>query len=308
MSNWINAQFQAIKLVLTRITSQFKSTFLIALVIGIALSLPSIFYVAVDHVSQYTYALKANNEISLFVALNATDNDVSQIKQTLDNHPQVQSSRFVSKADAWDKMQSKMQLGDAETSFLNTNPLPHAFYVQGNASDSESLESLKNDLAQIPNIDHALLNTDWANQLETIIDTAKQVILGFALLLAIGLIVIIGNTIRMQIITQRDEIEVSYLIGATNQFIRTPFLYAGIAYGLLGGFVSIAIVTLSILLLNKQLTSLSDVYHLDLTIANIDIASMLVMFITAIIIGWIGAYFAVNRTIASIIADYNRKA
>lgn len=307
MNSWLNAQLQALKLVLARMQNQVTSTLLIALVIGIAICLPGIFYTAIQHAEDFSTVMKAENEISLFVSLAASEEEVRGIEETLNNHPQIDTFHLVTKAEAWAAMQANMQAANQDVSVLSKNPLPDAFYVHGHDNDPETLAVLKDDLAQIPNIDHVMLNTDWSKRLDTLLATANNIIAFIALLLAIGLILIIGNTIRMQIMTQRDEIEVSYLIGATNQFIRTPFLYAGTIYGLLGGIIGVGIVAFSIHHINQYLANLSDFYNNDLNIAMLDTSLLIVIILTATAIGWLGAYIAVNRTISSIIMAYNSK-
>jgi len=309
MNIWLNSQLQAIKLVLSRFRAHFSSTCLIALAIGVTISLPGLFYLAVNHVSQLSNIVHDGNELSVFVAIGTPNHSVQEIDATLAQHPQVSAYRFVSKTEAWANMQNTMQTegGGDVTDLLTENPLPDAFYVKGRTNDPELLSLLKKDLAQMPNIDHVLLNTEWSQRLATILDVAKKIIFFIALLLSIGLIIIIGNTIRMQIMTQRDEIEVSYLIGATNSFIRTPFLYTGVFYGFFGGIIALIIMFFSANRFNHFIANLSVLYDNDLSLAKFDNSLILTVFLIAIMIGWIAAHFAVNRALANIIHAYTNK-
>lgn len=308
MKIWLKSHLQAIKLVLSRMHNNAISTLLIALAIGVAMSLPGLFYLAIDHVGKFSSYIEEENEISVFLALDVDQAVIDQIETVLDSHPQIKQVRFVAKADAWAVMKSKIQSDKnaINDDLLEKNPLPDAFYIQSVASDMASLDSLKNDLSQIPNVDHVLINTDWSKRLSAILDIAKKVILFIALLLGIGLIVIVGNTIRMQIMTQKDEIEVSHLIGATNSFIRTPFLYAGAIYGLIGGFVAISIVSFSVNRFNHYVLNLSDLYSSDLSLATFNLDLLVGMMLCSVVIGWVGAYFAVGRALSSIITSYQR--
>lgn len=308
MKIWLKSHLQAIYLVLSRMHNNATSTLLIALAIGVAMSLPGLFYLAIDHFGKFSNYIQDENEISVFLALDANQTVIDHIETVLDSHPQIKQVRFVAKTEAWDLMKSKIQSDKNPISddLLEKNPLPDAFYIQSIVGDTTSLDSLKNDLSQIPNVDHVLINTDWSKRLSAILDIAKKVIVFIAILLSIGLIVIVGNTIRMQIMTQKDEIEVSYLIGATNSFIRTPFLYAGAAYGLMGGLVAISIVSFSVNRFNHYVLDLSDLYSNDLSLATFNLDLLLSMMLFAVMIGWIGAYFAVGRALASIIASYQR--
>jgi cell division transport system permease protein len=128
----------------------------------------------------------------------------------------------------------------------------------------------------------------------------KQIILLVAGLLAIALLVIISNTVRMQIITQKDEIIVSKLMGATNGFIRMPFLYAGMLYGLIGGLLAALMLTIMVWLFNQSIAQLAELYHSNFNLPIFDGSLFSKIILFAISIGWLGSYLAVTRAIAAI--------
>lgn len=308
MKSWLNTHLQAFKLVVGRLRANALSTFLIALVVGVAMSLPGLFYLGVDHIAKFSSSIQNENEISVFLKLDTSPAAIKDIDTVLKDHPQIKQYKLVTKQEAWEAMKAKLK--DAEGSsedILSENPLPDAFYIHANSNDPAALESLKKDLEQIPNVEHVLLNSDWAKRLASMLAIAKKIILFVALLLGIGLVIIIGNTIRMQILTQQDEIEVSYLIGATNSFIRTPFLYAGTLYGLFGGLIGIAIIALSIRQLNSFITSIANLYGTDTSLAFYDASLLGIVLLFAVAIGWLGAYLTVNRAIAGIIAAHKNR-
>lgn len=308
MKSWLNTHLQAFKLVVGRLRANALSTFLIALVVGVAMSLPGLFYLGVDHIAKFSSSIQNENEISVFLKLESSPAAIKDIDAVLKDHPQIKQYKLVTKQEAWEAMKAKLK--DAEGSsedILSENPLPDAFYIHANSNDPAALESLKKDLEQIPNVEHVLLNSDWAKRLASMLAIAKKIILFVALLLGIGLVIIIGNTIRMQILTQQDEIEVSYLIGATNSFIRTPFLYAGTLYGLFGGLIGIAIIALSIRQLNSFITSIANLYGTDTSLAFYDASLLGIVLLIAVAIGWLGAYLTVNRAIAGIIAAHKNR-
>ncbi len=183
---------------------------------------------------------------------------------------------------------------------LTKNPLPDAFFIQAKSADPEALETLKNELQNIPGVEQALLNTEWAKRLSTLLTLGKKIILLIAILLAVALIVIIGNTVRMQILTQKDEIEVSKLMGATSGFIRTPFLYAGMLYGFFGGLLAILMVASVIQIFNYSVAQISSLYSSDFRLTVFNIQLFITIVAATIFIGWLGSYLAVTRSIASI--------
>lgn len=309
MKSWLNTHFQAFKLVTNRLRANALSTFLIALVVGVAVSLPGLFYLGVDHIAKFSSSMQNENEISVFLKLDSNAATIKEIDAVLREHPQIKHYKLVTKQEAWEAMKAKLQ--DSENAsnedLLSENPLPDAFYIQANSNDPMALESLKKDLEQIPSVEHVLLNGDWAKRLASILAIAKKIILFVAFLLGIGLVIIIGNTIRMQILTQQDEIEVSYLIGATNSFIRTPFLYAGTLYGFLGGLIGIAIIAFSIRQLNTYIASVASLYSTELSQALYDANLLGMVLLVSVAIGWLGSYLAVNRAIASIITAHKNR-
>jgi len=304
MSHWLNHQLQAIKLVLSRMHANLLSSFMICLVVGVAMCLPSLFYIGVDHLSKLTDHMQNETEISLFLKLDVSHDTISEIDALLAKNPAIKQYHLVTKDEAWQQLQEKSKsnpdVNDAVNQ-LGKNPLPDAFFIQAKSVTPDDLASLKASLQSISGVEQALLNTDWAKRLATLISLSKKLILFISILLAIVLLVIIGNTVRMQILTQQDEIEVSYLIGATSSFIRTPFLYAGILYGLFGGLFAVLMILGITQIFNYSITDLSNLYSSDFRLTLFNGSLFLAVISAAILIGWLGSYLAVTRAIASII-------
>ena len=303
MSTWLNHHLQAIKLVLSRMRANLLSTFMICLVIAVAMCLPSLFYLGVDNLSKLTEQMKSETEISLFLKLDATPDNISEIDAVLAKNIAISEYHLVTKDEAWQQLQAKSRDNQNISSAieqLGKNPLPDAFFIQAKSTDPETLETLKNTLQSIPGVEQAVLNADWAKRLATLLSIGKKLIFFITVLLAIVLLVIIGNTVRMQILSQKDEIQVSYLIGATNSFIRIPFLYAGILYGLLGGLLSVLMIAGIIQTFNFSVMEISKLYSSDFSLDLLNINLYLAIIGLAVTIGWLGSYLAVTRAISAI--------
>jgi len=305
MINWLNQHVQAIKLVLARMHNNKLSTFMISLVIAVAMSVPGLFYMGVDHLSKLSNHMQDETEISLFLKLDANPNVASEIDAALAKNTAIKQYHLVTKDQAWKELKAKAESNkiDNEVSQLTRNPLPDAFFIQAKSADPATLEALKNELRGIPGVDQAVLNSEWAKRLSTILALGTKIILFIAALLAVALLIIIGNTVRMQILTQKDEIIVSKLIGATTGFIRTPFLYAGMVYGLLGGLLAMVILTLIVQLYNQSVTQLSHLYSSDFSLPWLNIPLYIAIVVASIFIGWLGSYLSVTRSIAAIKID-----
>jgi cell division transport system permease protein len=276
---------------------------MISLVIAVALCVPGLFYMGVDHLSKFTNHMQDETEISLFLKLDADKDVISEINDSLSKNVAIKEFHLVAKENAWQALKDKSQTNndsDSKIADLEKNPLPDAFFIQAKSTEPESLESLKQELQSIPGVEHVLLNTEWAKRLSALLILGKKIILLVTSLLAIALLVIIGNTIRMQILTQKDEVIVSKLIGATNSFIRIPFLYSGVIYGLFGGLLAIIILMIVIKVFNLSVQQLSNLYssNFSLPLVNVELFIGIIGF--AVFIGWLGSYLAVSRSIASI--------
>ncbi|PKO47722.1 MAG: ABC transporter permease [Betaproteobacteria bacterium HGW-Betaproteobacteria-22] len=302
MNNWLNHHLQALSLVLNRMRHHAWSTFMICLVIGVALCLPSLFYLGVDNLSKLADHMQQDTEISLFLKQDTDAATIQQIEQQLAKNDAIRHYHLVTKEEAWQQLKVKSESNqdlNGAIHALENNPLPDAFFIQAKSAVPDELETLKSALQNISGVEHALLNTEWVKRLATLLNLGEQFIFFIALLLAIVLLVIIGNTVRMQILTQKDEIEVSYLIGATNSFIRTPFLYAGMLYGLLGGLLAVAMMMFIIMTFNYSIADISHLYSSDFSLRLFNTELFITMVTTAAIIGWVGSYLAVSRAIAN---------
>jgi cell division transport system permease protein len=303
MSHWLNHHLQAIKLVLNRMRMQALSTFIICLVIAVALCLPSLFYLGVDNLSRLGSHMQNETEISVFLKLDTNSETIATIEATLAQHPDISEFHFVSKDEAWQQLQLKSEDNADISNAINhlaSNPLPDAFFIQAKSADPAQLEAIRSTLQNIEGVEQALLNAEWAKRLATLLNLGQQFVFFVAILLAVVLLVVIGNTIRMQMLTQKDEIEVSYLIGATNSFIKIPFLYAGALYGLFGGILSVLMIAAMIASFNQSITEISQLYGSDFSLRLFNFQLYLGVTAIAVITGWIGAYFAVSKALRTI--------
>ena len=300
MNLWLNHHKHALQLVLKRMLDNRLSNLMIFIVFSVALCLPSLFYIAVDNIAQLTNHMQQETEVSVFLKLNATEAELENIRTTLISHAAVKAHVFVSKDEAWAQLKAKTTAtGNTSDPLLqlNKNPLPDAFFVQMVSTDKQRLQAFQQDIQSLAGVSEVLVNAEWVDKLNTLLALGKKVVFFTALLLASVLLIVVGNTIRMQIITQKDEIEVSKLMGATNPFIKVPFLYAGILYGVVGGLLALLMVSGIVYTFNASIAPLSALYHSDFSL-HIDYLKLAGMVMGgAILIGWLGAYFAVTRTI-----------
>ncbi|HEU0189180.1 MAG TPA: permease-like cell division protein FtsX [Gallionella sp.] len=285
--------------VMRRMFASPLAAFLNVLVIGIALSLPTGMYVVLQNAQGMVVQLSGSPQISLFMSMNAKTGDVDALRNQLAQHPAIASVEFVARDQALEQLKQSTSLADVIGS-LNQNPLPDAFIVHPKSGDAQALDALRNELAKLPKVEHAQLDSAWAYKLEALLKFGRMAVLILASLLSLALIAITFNTIRLQILTQRDEIEVSKLIGATNSFIRRPFLYFGAMQGLLGGIMAWFIISLSLVLLNHQLKALSELYASQFVLQPLSLGDSLSLLLFSLYLGWLGAWLSVARYLSQI--------
>lgn len=269
------------------------------LVIGIALSLPAGMYALLQNAQGLVAQLSDTPQISLFMNTDANADDVDKLSKQLEKHPAIARAVFVSRAQALDQLKQSTGLADV-IGGLQQNPLPDAFTVYPKPSAAQSLDELRTELAKLPKVELAQLDSEWAYKLEALLKFGRMMVLILASLLSLALVAITFNTIRLQILTQREEIEVSKLIGATNGFIRRPFLYFGATQGLLGGIMAWLIITLSLLLLNYQLGTLTHLYASQFTLYPLSLGDSLTLLLFSMYLGWLGAWLSVARHLSQI--------
>lgn len=269
------------------------------LVIGIALSLPAGMYVLLKNAQGLVAQLSGTPQISLFLALDAKTSDIDALRQRLETHPSVAGAEFVGRDRALEQLRHSTGLADV-IGGLERNPLPDAFIITPKAGEAQSLDKLRSELAQLPKVELAQLDSAWAYKLEALLRFGRLIVLILASLLSIALVAVTFNTIRLQILTQRDEIEVSRLIGATDGFIRRPFLYFGAVQGLLGGLTAWLIVSVSLWLLNRPLGDLSRLYASQFTLQPLGLGDSLSLLAFSLYLGWLGAWLSVARHLSRI--------
>jgi cell division transport system permease protein len=288
MTAWFRQQAQAVGRGARRVG------LLNVLVIGVALALPAGGYALVESLRAVSGRLALDPQISLF--LDPKRSDADALSKTLKRDARISRVRFVPRDHALKELGTVQGLPELIAA-LGRNPLPDAFVV---TAREESIEALAADLARLPGVAHVQADAVWARRLASLARVGRAGLWLLAVLLGVALVAVTFNTIRLQILTQRDEIEVSKLIGATDTFIGRPFYYAGLLQGLAGGLVALAVVAFSLALLNREVRALSESYGSDFRFAFLSLGDALAVVAFAALLGWIGAHLSVRRHLRAI--------
>ena len=302
MKNWFIQHVRVLLLTLRRLRATPLSSLLNTLVVGVALSLPASLYVLLQNVQNLAEQAISAPQISIFLSMDASADDVSRISEKLKQHDKIKTAEFVPRDQALEQLKQTTDLADVIGS-MSQNPLPDAFLVYPKKSAAQALETLRDEMQQWPKIEHVQLDSAWARKLEALLKFGRLAVLLLAGLLSLALVAITFNTIRLQILTQRDEIEISALIGATRAFIRRPFLYFGLLQGLLGGAMAWLIVTVSLFLLNISLAGLVELYGGSYALRPISVSDSLALLLFSACLGWLGAWLSVAQHYGATVSE-----
>ncbi len=273
------------------------ATLMTASALGIALALPAGLFVILDHARQLSGDINSINQISLFMKKEVSKKTIDSIQKKLENYPEIAQVKHISRDVALQEFQKNSGFGDALKALKN-NPLPDLLIVFPSLThnEPEQINNLLTELKKIKQVDLVQLDIQWLQRLYAILHIGQRGVLIIGSLLALGVLLIVGNTIRLAIENRRSEIVVMKLIGGTDSFIRRPFLYTGFWYGLLGSLIAILLVNLSLIIINDPLAHLSSLYdsHLfSLGLMGINVSLMLLF--SGCFLGLMGARIAVGK-------------
>ena len=299
MKTWLRQHRQAIAAAFGKLAAQKSAAALNALVIGIALSLPAGGYALLSSLRTVVEGASLEPQLSVFLRADARRADADALGARLKGEARLREVRFIPREQALKELQATEGLAEIIAA-LNRNPLPDAFVVRPKTADAGALDALARELRALPAVAHVQADSAWARRLGALAGTARLAIALVAALLAFGLVAITFNTIRLQILTQRAEIEISKLIGATDAFIRRPFFYLGTLQGLAGGLVALGILRASLAALNVGVSELAASYGSAFRLAFLEPGDALAVALFSAALGWLGAYLSVSKYLLEI--------
>ncbi len=271
------------------------TTLMTVAVIGITLSLPGGFYLFVKNIDAMSGDLRSSSQISLFLDLELDERQARALEQDIAGMDEVAATRFISRDQSLEEFREHSGFGKSIDT-LSRNPLPHTILVDPRAdADAFAVRNLLGRLEALPGVAIAKLDTEWLERLYTILEIAQRGVIIVTVLFACAVLLIIGNTIRLDIQNRYQEIIVTKLIGATDAFIRRPFLYGGIWYGLFGGIVSWLIVEIGYLAISGPLERLNLLYQSELSLITFSLRDFVILISSSTLLGLAGSWIAVAR-------------
>ena len=294
---------RALSTTLLELRSRPLGTLLTAFVIGITLALPAGLHALLRNLDGLGGGADASLRASLFLK-DAIDADAGQqLARRLSKRAGISEARYISRDQALAEFKSHSGFGEA-LDILQDNPLPAVIVVTPDRRQPQAqVDALMKELATLPEVETAKLDQEWLKRLYAILALVQRGVLLIAGLLAAAVLVVVGNTIRLDISSRREEILVLKLIGASNAFIRRPFLYTGLWYGLAGAVLACLLVVASGFALAEPASRLTGLYGDTISLQGLSFEAVLGVFAAGILLGWLGAFWTVSRHLSGIEPD-----
>ncbi len=280
---------------LGRLARQPFASLMTVLVIAVTLALPASMHLVIKNAQSISNNWENALDFSVYMKSNVALIDAKRLAGLIDQRADVAHVTLISAQDALEEFKSASGFGNA-LDHLKTNPLPHTLVVRPSGANTEqSMILLHEELGNLPESDLVQIDTDWVQRFHAILDILRRAIAIGAGLLGVAIVVIIGNTIRLDIQNRREEIEVTKLIGASNAFVRRPFLYSGLWYGLGGGLLALALVGYGLYALEQPVRRLAGLYNSAFTVLDLDLSESLIIIGIGVVLGLAGSWLAAAR-------------
>ncbi len=301
LSTYAARHTQAMLGALGRLARAPIGTVMTIVVIGLALALPLGLHRLVQNARIASGDFANAVDLSVYFKPEVPLQRATQLASNARERSGVAAVTLVSADDALEEFREFSGFGAALES-LEGNPLPHVLNVRPAAAsaDPAALESLRRYFGAWPEVELVQIDTEWVQRFNAILETLRRALSFTAAMLAVGVVAVIGNTIRLEILNRRSEIEVTKLVGGSNAFVRRPFLYSGVLYGLLGGLLGALIVLGGIAALDGPISTLAQLYGSSFALAGPPASEIAMLVGGGVVLGWLGAWVAAARQLARI--------
>ena len=292
---------QALLGALGRLARSPLATLLTLLVIALALALPAALKLFVANAQMATGNFASAVDVSVFLKTDVPLVKAQQLAQNARARNDVASVTLIPADKGLEDFRTYSGFGDALAA-LKENPLPHVLHVRprATASSTAALESLRHYFVAWPEVELVQVDSEWVMRFNAILEVLQRVLLIAAALLGVGVLAVIGNTIRLEIQARRAEIEVTKLVGGSNAFVRRPFLYTGVLYGLGGALLAWGILALVLLILHDPVATLAKLYGSRFELQGLAPEDVAVLLGSGFVLGWLGAWISAARHLRSI--------
>tara|TARA_B110000008_G_scaffold47105_1_gene45512 strand:+ start:12886 stop:13857 length:972 start_codon:yes stop_codon:yes gene_type:complete len=285
---------------LAKLLSTPASSLLTWLVIAIALTLPGALYMAVNNLQQLSGHFEASGQMTVFLTTDIREADSNALRLKVGSLDQVNKVVYVSPEQALEEFTQYGGISEA-LSFLDENPLPAVLLVEPPLGiDKGELNVLVAQIKSFQNVDSVQVDMAWVERLLALLALAQRLVAVVGVLLALAIVLVVGNTIRLSIAARTEEIRVIKLVGGTNAYVRRPFLYSGFWYGAIGGILAWLMLGLCWILLQGPVADIAELYGADFHLQPLPFTPASLLILSASLLGLIGSWWSVQRHLVAI--------
>ena len=285
---------------LAKLLATPASSLLTWLVIAIALTLPGALYMAVNNLQQLSGHFEASGQMTVFLAADIREADSNALRLRVASLEQVNKVVYVSPAQALEEFTQYGGISEA-LSFLDENPLPAVLLVEPPLGiDKDELNVLVAQIKSFKHVDSVQVDMAWVERLLALLALAQRLVAVVGVLLALAIVLVVGNTIRLSIAARTEEIRVIKLVGGTNAYVRRPFLYSGFWYGAIGGILAWLMLGLCWILLQGPVSDIAELYGADFYLQPLPFEPTCWLILSASLLGLIGSWWSVQRHLVAI--------
>ncbi|MGN6452194.1 MAG: permease-like cell division protein FtsX [Steroidobacteraceae bacterium] len=277
------------------------ATLLTLMVIALALSLPTALRLFVSNAQAATGNFADAIDLSVFLKTDVPLVKAQQLAQAAQQRPEVGAVTLIPADKGLEDFRTYSGFGDALVA-LKENPLPHVLHVRprAEASSAAALEALRSYFTAWPEVELVQVDSEWVMRFNAILEVLRRLLLMAAVLLGVGVLAVVGNTIRLEIAARRAEIEVTKLVGGSNAFVRRPFLYTGVLYGLGGALLAWGIIAITVAVLGEPVATLARLYGSHYLLHGPSATDIGALLGAGVVLGWLGAWISAARHLRSI--------
>ncbi len=285
---------------LSKMLVEPSQTLMTLMVIAIALALPSAMLLALQNVQQLGGGVDVSSQLTVYVDKQAETVEITNLQQQISALPGVVELNYISSDQALAEFEELSGFGEA-LQYLDDNPLPAAFVVKPDGPSAPTqIRDLVAALQSFEYVSEVQVDMLWLERLSAITDVGEKLVLAIGLALIVGVVLVIGNTIRLSIENRKEEIIVVKLIGATDAYVRRPFLYSGFLLGFFGGLMAALLLLVSSLWIGRSVSALIGLYSTDYSLVGLDFFSVINLCLMGSMVGLCGAWIAVMQHLRAI--------
>ena len=297
--SWLRNHIAVCKEALAKLLGTPVATMMTVAVLAIALTLPGFLFTVLSNVQNLTQGWEGETRLSLYLETSLSDEDADRFSRTLLLRDDIAAVDYISRNQGMLEFKKYSGFGDVLDA-LTDNPLPAIVVLLPRSRAVADLGLMRASFAAMPEVNEAVLDLEWLQRLDAMLAVAKRAVFVLGILLGLAVLLVIGNTIKMSIESRRDEIVVSKLVGATDAWVRRPFLYTGVWYGLLGALFAWLVIQVAWLMLETPAQELAQLYRSQFHLTGLGVSGSSLLLLSSVLLGWLGAWIAVRRHLRDI--------